>query len=61
MPEEERQQEHGEITPIEFGGKVIAAKRKCTCGGDVSLQPDPEGGGRLAVCKKCGATLAIGS
>jgi hypothetical protein len=60
MSNEDAQPEKGEIIPIEFGGKVIAPKRKCTCGGDVSLKDDPEGGGRIAVCSRCGATLKIG-
>lgn len=60
MPEQTAPDERGQITPIEFGGKVIAAKRKCSCGGDVSLRPHPEGKGRQAICQACGATLNIG-
>lgn len=51
----------GEIIPIEFGGKVIATKRSCSCGGDVVFEPHPSGKGRLARCIRCGAELAFGN
>jgi hypothetical protein len=61
MPQNEDSSDRGQIIPIEFGGKVIAAKRKCTCGGDVEFIANPEGQGKIAVCQVCGASLAFGS
>ncbi|MEJ2012694.1 MAG: hypothetical protein P8X64_10810 [Anaerolineales bacterium] len=52
--------EKGEIIPIEFGGKIIAAKRRCSCGGDVVFEPNPDGAGKIARCTRCGAELAFG-
>ena len=60
MTADEKPTEKGEIIPIEFGGKVIAAKRKCTCEGDVIFEPNPEGKGQIARCTRCGATLPFG-
>jgi hypothetical protein len=60
MPDQEPPVEKGEIIPIEFGGKIIAAKRKCTCGGDVVFDPNPAGTGKIARCTRCGAELAFG-
>lgn len=60
MTEHNGTDEKGEIIPVEFGGKVIATKRKCTCGGDVKFQPNPDGEGKIAVCMICGASLQFG-
>lgn len=60
MADQEPPVEKGEIIPIEFGGKIIAAKRRCTCGGDVVFEPNPEGVGKIARCTRCGAELAFG-
>lgn len=60
MSSEENEIQKGEIIPIEFGGKVIAAKRKCICGGEVVFEDNPDGDGKIARCTHCGATLAFG-
>jgi hypothetical protein len=57
---DEKPVEKGEIIPIEFGGKIIAAKRRCTCGGDVIFEDNPSGSGKIARCKSCGAELPFG-
>ncbi|MCX7707096.1 MAG: hypothetical protein N2204_03710 [Anaerolineae bacterium] len=50
----------GEIEPITYANKVIAVKRKCSCGGDVDVRPNPDGPGKIAICRDCGATLKFG-
>ncbi len=50
----------GELEPITYGDKVIAVKRRCTCGGDVQVKNNPEGPGKIATCMICGATLKFG-
>jgi len=60
MSNEEQPTKKGEIIPIEFGDKVIATKRQCTCGGDVNYLPNPSGTGKIARCTRCGAELAFG-
>jgi hypothetical protein len=60
MTTENQPVEKGEIIPIEFGGKIIATKRACTCGGDVVFEENPAGPGKIARCKRCGAELAFG-
>jgi hypothetical protein len=60
LSSEEKETKKGEIIPIEFGGKVIAAKRRCTCGGDVVFEDREGGSGKIARCKECGATLEFG-
>jgi hypothetical protein len=60
LPPDEKNASKGEIIPIEFGGKVIAAKRRCTCGGDVVFEDKPEGAGKIARCTRCGAELEFG-
>jgi hypothetical protein len=50
----------GQIEPIEFAGKIVAVKRKCSCGGDVVIKKAPEGEGNIATCQTCGATLRFG-
>jgi hypothetical protein len=60
LSSEEKDISKGEIIPIEFGGKIIAAKRKCTCGGDVMFEDKPEGPGKIARCTQCGAELEFG-
>jgi hypothetical protein len=60
LTDEKKPTEQGEIIPIEFGGKVIAAKRKCTCGGDVVFEPNPDGQGQIARCTVCAAQLPFG-
>jgi hypothetical protein len=57
---DEKPVEKGEIIPIEFGGKVIAAKRRCTCGGDVVFEDNPSESGKIARCKRCSAELPFG-
>jgi len=57
---DEKPIEKGQIIPVEFGGKVIAAKRKCTCGGDVLFEDNPAGQGKIARCKRCEAQLSFG-
>ena len=49
--------EKGEIRTVQFGTKIVAVKDLCTCGGHVHVKSDPETGGKIAVCTKCGATL----
>jgi hypothetical protein len=60
MSSEEKDTQKGEIIPIEFGGKVIAAKRRCTCGGDVVFEDQEGGKGKIARCTVCGAELEFG-
>ncbi len=50
----------GELEPITYGNKIIAVKRKCSCGGDVDIKPNPDGPGKVAVCRECGASLKFG-
>ena len=50
----------GQIEPITYGDKIIAVKRKCTCGGDVQVKKNPDGPGKVATCTECGATLKFG-
>jgi hypothetical protein len=49
----------GELEPAKFGDKINGVKRRCSCGGDVRIQPNPAGG-RIATCQTCGATLTFG-
>lgn len=50
----------GELEPITYADKVIAVKRKCSCGGDVDIKPNPDGPGKIATCRVCGASLKFG-
>ncbi len=50
----------GELEPITYADKVIAVKRKCSCGGDVDIKPNPDGAGKVATCRDCGASLKFG-
>ena len=50
----------GEIQAIVFGDKVITVKDKCSCGGAVHVEPNPEAGGKIAKCIVCGAELSWG-
>jgi hypothetical protein len=50
----------GQLETVEFNGKIIAVKRKCSCGGDVVVRKDPERGGNIAECKSCGVSLHYG-
>ena len=54
------QPEHGEIQSITFGSKVITVKDKCTCGGSVHVNLDPDTGGKIAKCTRCDAELKYG-
>lgn len=50
----------GKLEPITYGDKVIAVKRKCSCGGDVDITKNPDGPGKIATCRVCGAALSFG-
>ncbi len=57
---ETKPQPQGQIEPITYGDKIIAVKRKCSCGGDVEIKRNPDGPGNVATCLRCGATLKFG-
>lgn len=50
----------GKLEPITYADKIIAVKRQCSCGGDVDIKNNPDGPGKVATCRRCGATLAFG-
>ncbi len=52
--------QQGQLETIEFGGKVVAVKRRCSCGGDVIIKKAPDGNGNIATCKQCGVSLTYG-
>ena len=61
MAEKESEpKKQGQLEPITYGPKVIAVKRKCSCGGDVDIHNNPDGPGKVATCRQCGATMTFG-
>lgn len=57
-PKEPKKQ--GTLEPITYNDKILAVKRKCSCGGDVDIRNNPNGPGKVATCRECGVSLTFG-
>ena len=57
MTKEEQSSKKGIFEIIEFKGKILTVKRRCSCGGDVEIKVDNEAGTKTATCTSCGNTL----